>query len=83
MSYIMDTIFGDGSPGSGTPDPLKTVGSFFNASIALVSMNAILNIGQSAGEVISNGVSGGVGTPSAGVQAPAAVASVSFTGPSA
>lgn len=83
MSYIMDTIFGDGSPGSGTPDPLKTVGAFVNANIALGAINGVLEIGQGAVEVVSNGVSGGVGVPSAGVQAPAATASLSFTAPAA
>ena len=49
MSYIMDTIFGDGSEGSGTPDPLKTVGSFFNAGITFGAGLAILDLGAEIG----------------------------------
>ncbi len=68
MSYIMDTIFGDGSEGSGTPDPLKTVGGFVNAGIAVLSVNAVL---------------GGVETGASGGPAPAAAANLNLAAPSA
>lgn len=72
MSYIMDTIFGDGSEGSGTPDALKTVGSFVNAGIALGAI-----------EVISNAVAGGVNVGGNAGPAPAAAANLNFSAPSA
>lgn len=72
MSYIMDTIFGDGSEGSGTPDALKTVGGIVNGFIAVGAI-----------EAVSNSLSGGINTGGGPAAAPAATASISFTGPSA
>lgn len=79
MSYIMDTIFGDGSEGSGTPDALKTVGSFFNTGVTFGAGIALLGIGA---EVGSNSVSGGVDMGGGASAAPAANMNMSVTGPS-
>ena len=42
MSYIMDTLFGDGTPSQDASDPLATLGRFANTAIAFGAGVAVL-----------------------------------------
>lgn len=79
MSYIMDSIFGDGTPSQDASDPVRTVGSFINAGIAVAAVGAVLNIASAGAQVVSNSLEGGVST--GGQTIAAAGPSVSFSPP--
>ncbi|MCB1680550.1 MAG: hypothetical protein KDI61_01870 [Alphaproteobacteria bacterium] len=77
----MDTIFGDGSPGSGTPEPMQTVGRFFDAGIAVGAMNAVLDTVGNMAEVISNSPAGGINLGGGADVGPVAQANFNFSAP--
>lgn len=80
MSYIMDTLFGDGTPSQDASDPLATLGRFANTAIAFGAGVAVL--GGSI-EVLSNGVDGGMDMGGGGAPATDMSANVTFSNPSA
>lgn len=57
---ILDSLFGDGTKSQDASDPLRTVGDFFNVSVAIGAAGAILNIGEMAPDILSNSMDGGL-----------------------